>query len=330
MRLFKSSLERYIIFIAFLAGAVACTKDTSTEDRAEQEQRYFDIYVNSRYPGAEPAEEGFYFVEYQEGSGNFPGPEDWLMVNHVGYEIPEDKIFVSYIENVAQDNNLDSEGTAMYGPYKIQNGTENEGFTKGVSMMKAGGKATFLFTSDLGYGKNGNGKVGAYASLKYEIELLEIISDMNAYEQAKIDRYLDTIPEYETIQDSDTGSEMYLILDHATDGQLIVTDSAVSLAYTGQLLDGRVFDAKDADDPLDFTMGGTDFIQGWDLALPRLREGEKARLVVPYPLAYGEQGRNDDRSGLRVIPPYETLLFEIEVLQVGGGTDDDDGLPVEE
>jgi FKBP-type peptidyl-prolyl cis-trans isomerase len=252
------------------------------------------------------------------------------MINHVGYEVPEDKVFVSYIENVAEENNLDPNGTALYGPYKVQNGSVNEGFTEGVMLMKEGGQATLIFPSSLGYGSSGSGKVGAYSSLKYEIELLEVIPDIEVYEQNKINTYLDTIFSYESILDEGTGATMYYMIDRPTDGQLIENDSAVSLAYTGMLLDGRVFDSKDADDPYTFTMGEADHITGWDLGLLRLREGEKARLLIPYPLAYGEAGRIDQTSGLQAIPPYETLLFEIEVLTVGGETEDNNVLPVEQ
>ena len=41
-------------------------------------------------------------------------------------------------------------------------------------------------------------------------------------------------------------------------------------------------------------------------------------------------GETDPGTGLRVIPPDETLLFEIEVLKVGGETEDNNGLPVEQ
>ena len=74
-----------------MALITACTKSNSVADRKEQELRYFDIYAGSHYPGAELTEEGFYYIEQKAGTGVEPGPEDWMMVNHVGYEIPEDK-----------------------------------------------------------------------------------------------------------------------------------------------------------------------------------------------------------------------------------------------
>jgi FKBP-type peptidyl-prolyl cis-trans isomerase len=208
------------------------------------------------------------------------------------------------------------------------NGSVNQGLAQGISLMRKGGQATILFTSTLGYGNKGNSLVGPYASLKYEVELLEVIPDIDVYEQEKIESYLDTIADFITVEDTATNSEMYVIIDHATEGQLIVADSAVSLTYKGQLIDGRIFDEADAENPYEFTQGQADHIIGWDLGLVRLREGEKARLLIPYQLAYGEAGRTE--RGLQAIPPYETLLFEIEVLKVGGETDDNGEIPVEQ
>jgi FKBP-type peptidyl-prolyl cis-trans isomerase FklB len=44
-----------------------------------------------------------------------------------------------------------------------------------------------------------------------------------------------------------------------------------------------------------------------------MREGDKWELYLPYPLAYGERGAGSD------IPPYATLVFEIELLKVNKG-----------
>ncbi len=325
MKLSVFRTGKAICTIVILAFVLSCTRDTSVQDREEQELRYLDIYITSRYPGAEMKEDGLFYVENRAGTGVGPGPEDWLLVNHVGYEIPEEKVFVSYIENVAKDHNLDPEGIAIYGPFKMLNGTINQGFTQGVSYMREGGQATILFPSSLGYGNNGNSLVGPFSSLKYEIELLEVIPDIEVYEQGKIGAYLDTIAVYDTIHDTGTDAVMYYIIDHATDGQLIELDSAVSLSYKGALLDGRVFDETVEGNPYKFTMGQAEHIAGWNLGLLRLREGEKARLLIPYPLAYGEIGRIE--SGIRAIPPYETLLFHIEVLKVGGKKEDSGLLP---
>jgi FKBP-type peptidyl-prolyl cis-trans isomerase len=295
----------------------SCTKNIAEQDKRAQEQRFFDLYVAANYPNVEPKPNGLYYLEHKAGTGASAGEEDWLLVNHVCYTIPEDDIYESYVENVAIDNNL-HDSAALYGPYKMMNGTMTEGLKEGIMMMREGGQATIFFTSDLGYGSEVNGSIGAYQSLKYEIELLEVIKDMDAYEQAKIDSYVDTITNADTIYDPDTETFMYYIIDEATEGKSVATDSLIQLAYTGTLADGRIFDEKTAEDPFEFTFGDPEqpLIEGWNLGLPRLKEGEKARFVIPYQLAYGEYGNEDQESGLRTIPPYETLIFNIEVISV--------------
>jgi FKBP-type peptidyl-prolyl cis-trans isomerase len=62
-------------------------------------------------------------------------------------------------------------------------------------------------------------------------------------------------------------------------------------------------------------------IVGWHLGLQRFREGEKGRLIIPYQLGYGEYGRQTDMHHV-AIPPYEPLVFDVEVVSVTAGEDD--------
>lgn len=315
----RTNIYTIVIVIFTIGWFTACTDDVSEQDRRAQEQRFFDLYVGGHYPDVQPLSSGIYYIEHKAGTGNSPDADDWMLVNHVSYTIPEDNIYESYIEDVAIDNRFYEEGV-MYGPYKMLNGSVTEGLQEGMMLMKEGGQATIFFTSDLGYGVNGTGDVSPYTSLKYEIELLEVIPDIEAYEQARIAAYVDTIPTADTIYHPETDSYMYYMIDQATTGDPVVNDSLVDVAYKGYLMDGRVFDERTADDPLSITVG-KESITGWDLGLLRLKEGEKARFVIPYPLAYGESGREVPNTGLRAIPPYETLLFDIEILSIEEGVE---------
>ena len=74
-------------------------------------------------------------------------------------------------------------------------------------------------------------------------------------------------------------------------------------------MNGKVFDSSvQRGQPIDFPVNGV--IQGWQEALQLMKTGSKWKLFVPYNLAYGERGAGAD------IGPYETLIFEVELLKV--------------
>ena len=78
------------------------------------------------------------------------------------------------------------------------------------------------------------------------------------------------------------------------------------------LLDKSVFDSSHRRrEPLQFTVGVGQVIQGWDEGILLLSEGDKARLVIPSELAYGSRGAGG------VIPPNAPLIFDVELVSVG-------------
>jgi FKBP-type peptidyl-prolyl cis-trans isomerase len=52
-------------------------------------------------------------------------------------------------------------------------------------------------------------------------------------------------------------------------------------------------------------------IPGWTEALTLMREGDHWQLVIPTGLAYGTRG-----AGGGVIPPNQTLVFDLELVKV--------------
>lgn len=323
MKFTNPSRSFVLVLIAGLLVLAACQEDTTTQDRTEQEQRFFDLYVSKYYPNIQPRANGLYYFENRAGTGISPDRDDWVLVNHVCYKIPGDIVYESYVEAVVRDNReLDPDTIALTGPYKMQNGTRTAGLTEGLTLMKEGGQATLFFTSELGYGADGSGNIGPYQSLKYEVELLEVIKDIDAYEEARINNYMDSIQQFDTIQDPGSEAIMYYMIDRSSEGKPVVIDSLVSIAYRGYLMDGRVFDERTGENPYVLKAGDVDVIKGWELGLMKLHEGEKARFVIPYQMAYGEEGNKDRNTGLRTIPPYETLLFDIEILSVSEDPND--------
>jgi len=83
----------------------------------------------------------------------------------------------------------------------------------------------------------------------------------------------------------------------------------VKTHYHGTLIDGTVFDSSvQRGEPIEFPVNGV--IKGWTEALQLMPTGSKWKLYIPYDLAYGERGAGGS------IGPYETLIFEVELLAV--------------
>ncbi|MCI7575175.1 MAG: FKBP-type peptidyl-prolyl cis-trans isomerase [Bacteroidales bacterium] len=91
-------------------------------------------------------------------------------------------------------------------------------------------------------------------------------------------------------------------------GKVPTTEDKVKVHYHGTLIDGTVFDSSvDRGEPIVF--GVTQVIKGWTEALQMMPVGSKWKLYIPYDLAYGEREAGQ-------IPPYSTLIFEVELLGI--------------
>jgi len=82
----------------------------------------------------------------------------------------------------------------------------------------------------------------------------------------------------------------------------------VKVHYTGVLVDGTEFDSSRArGEPVTFGLGSV--IRGWQEVLPLMTVGSRWQVVIPPGLGYGAKGAGP-------IGPNETLIFEIELLEI--------------
>lgn len=100
----------------------------------------------------------------------------------------------------------------------------------------------------------------------------------------------------------------YEVLQEGTGKSPKATDK-VRCHYEGRLTDGTVFDSSyQRGEPADF--GLNQVIAGWTEGVQLMKEGAKYRFHIPYLLGYGERGAGAS------IPPYATLVFDVELIKV--------------
>ena len=86
----------------------------------------------------------------------------------------------------------------------------------------------------------------------------------------------------------------------------------VKVHYVGTLTNGSKFDSsRDRNEGFEFTLGAGQVIKGWDEGVAGMKVGGLRKLTIPPDMGYGARGFPP------VIPGGSTLIFEVELLEVG-------------
>ena len=156
-----------------------------------------------------------------------------------------------------------------------------------------------------------NGKETAISSREAQVMLNEYFQKkekeqaQTAIAEGKV--YLEQNAKRDGVTQTKSGLQ-YEVLTEGTGKSPKATDT-VRCHYEGRLLDGTVFDSSyKRGEPADF--GLNQVIPGWTEGVQLMKEGAKFRFHIPYLLAYGERG-----AGAQ-IPPYSTLVFDVELIKV--------------
>lgn len=132
---------------------------------------------------------------------------------------------------------------------------------------------------------------------------------MNAqYADRKLEneQYLEENAEREEVTVTPSGLQ-YEVLEEGTGPKPQATD-VVRVHYKGKLIDGTVFDSSyERDQPAQFGLNRV--IPGWTEGLQLMPVGSKYKLYIPQEIGYGARDQGS-------IPPFSTLVFEVELLDI--------------
>jgi peptidylprolyl isomerase len=256
-------------------------KSKAVKDEKKTKEKKTMSLLNKEFK----TESGLIYKITHEGSGQRAKAGDMVMVHYTG-KLTNDTVFDS------------SHSRNQPFKFKLGAGQVIKGWDEGIALLNVGDKALLTIPPQIGYGERNMGKIPANSTLIFEVELLAILEKPKPFDIAG----KDTIA---------LESGLKYIKLNSTQGTQAESGKVVAVHYTGYLEDGSVFDSSvERGEPIRFPLGQGRVIQGWDEGISKLKVGEKARLVIPHQLGYGERGYPP------VIPASATLIFDVELVDV--------------
>lgn len=278
-----------------------------------------NLIAQDKYPGYKATSSGIYYKFHTKGEDTNK-PE-------VGDVLTLDLYYTNDKDSVIFDSRINKQIFVLPLAKPLYSGDINEA----MSMLSVGDSATFLLDADsffiktVGLPESPNfvdkgSKLYFTMTLKdfmTEEEYQQVIAQQRKEEQEQIEllkkeenNYIQKYLEQEGIKDKPRESGLYYVVIEEGTGKQASSGNTVKVHYTGTFLNGDKFDSsRDRGEPIEFVLGQGRVIKGWDEGIALMKEGGKARLIIPSNLAYGDKG-------VGPIPPVTPLVFDVELLEV--------------
>ncbi|MBN2521238.1 MAG: FKBP-type peptidyl-prolyl cis-trans isomerase [Bacteroidales bacterium] len=196
-------------------------------------------------------------------------------------------------------------------------------------MMSPGDSASFIISADNFFANTLGTHLPSFipenSDMKIDIHMLEIqtrkeyekekeaflrwIEDFGEYEKIVLKHFIDE----EEITVAPTKSGLYFIPVKKGRGETVKVGDTVLVHYEGKFLNGKFFDStKKRNEAFEFVYGQQwQVIEGLEEAIGLMNSGAKALVIIPSSIGFGEGG-----SSTGIIPPFTSIIFELELVQV--------------
>jgi FKBP-type peptidyl-prolyl cis-trans isomerase FkpA len=269
-------------------------------------------YEKTRYPGYKLARHGIYYKLLKIGEDTKkPKPGDFVTVD-LSYKTLDDSVFFTGRRK-----------------FQITRPSYKGAIDECFMMLAEKESATFIISAADFFNKTLQTGLPRFfnenSSMKVTIDVIEIqteeqyqkekeafmrwIQDFGDYEKVILKQFLE---EKELPVKPILPGIYYINLRKGT-GKRIETGDTITINYEGKFLNGKFFDSTiKRNQPFQFVYGTEwQVIKGLEKALGFMHEGEKAIIILSSDLAFGKEG-----SSTGIIPPFTSLIFEVEILKV--------------
>ncbi len=267
-------------------------------------------YLQDNNITVQPDSNGIYLVQQKKGNGKMVKTGNYVQLHlkisstNGGYPL------YNSTDHIAEGIEL-MVGTGYFGL----------GLDMKLQGTKVGDKFSCIVPSSMAFGERGVERiVPPYATLIYDCEILNVYTEdefnqlskkRNDDRIAKQKADMQSFAKKNSITSAPDADGIYKKVITEGVGEVVGTARSVSVHYTGTLLDGTKFDSSlDRGQPFTFIVGAGEVIPGWDKVVAGMKKGEKALVVIPSAMGYGNQAAGS-------IPPHSVLVFEIEVIDFG-------------
>jgi FKBP-type peptidyl-prolyl cis-trans isomerase len=209
-----------------------------------------------------------------------------------------------FADSVLYDSRLENSRGTILAPYN-----EKDGFSR----LREGDSAVFLVPAyDLA-------QAGNDSMMHMNVKLVHILDEKQYKAESEIRNHADEMDEQrilnyffktrkEKFQELTHG--LYYLDEKTGNGREVKRGDRVLVNYQGTFLNGKKFDAPD--EPVEYTMGDEgQMLDGMAIGLAHMKEGGKAKFIIPSHLAYGATG-----SSTGIIKPFTTITYEVELMKV--------------
>ncbi len=343
---------RVLIMLLSFAYVYSCAENTAVENEIDYYES-LDLWAQKNYPHLEKNDtlDGVYWKITKNPNGLTAKPDDstFVSINYTSMDNTGSYMVNTYDPNLARQLGTFSFVTRYDAPFKFKLGYYYGyyGLTHihylALKEMSVGDKIEILTAPAYGYSTSNSiyqgyaGNIGIKSTISViNIELVAMSDN------AERDSELETL-NYASLNDLDyikSGIYMKWLVRNTNIADSLRKDSLITLNYTGEFMDGFVFDTNleevaeannifDADrdylpisynynpqDTSDYGSGngGTALIQAFKYVVENgMRLGDKVQFITSPEFAYGSSGKYETTGSL--IYGYTPLVFTFEILK---------------